>query len=43
VREGIGRKQLHQMRARMAEPKKTAPTKRTNHKAVKHAMDAVTA
>ena len=43
VREGLGRKQLQELGATMLEKKKTAPTKPTQPKALKKAMDAVMA
>ena len=43
VREGLGRKQLQDIGARMAELKKSAPRKPTQPKAMKNALDAMTA
>ncbi|MDQ1486054.1 MAG: hypothetical protein QOJ62_1747 [Actinomycetota bacterium] len=43
VREGVARKDLQTIGARMEELKKSAPTKPTEPKAMKSAMDAVTA
>jgi hemerythrin superfamily protein len=43
VRDGLGRKQLQDMGARMQEARATAPTKPTQPSALKKAMDAVIA
>jgi hemerythrin superfamily protein len=43
VREGLGRKQLQEMGARMEEMKRSAPRKPTQPKAMKNALDAMTA
>ena len=43
VREALGRKQLQDLGARMAELKKSAPRKPTQPKAMKNALDAMTA
>ena len=43
VREGVGRKQLQEIGARMQELKKSAPRKPTQPKAMKNALDAMTA
>ncbi|MGW4462583.1 hemerythrin domain-containing protein [Micromonospora sp. NPDC004704] len=43
VREGLGRKKLQEIGERMIELKKTAPRKPTEPKAMKKAVDAVTA
>jgi hemerythrin-like domain-containing protein len=43
VREGLSRKQLQELGAEMAEMKKTAPRSPTSPKALKKAIDAVTA
>jgi hypothetical protein len=43
VREGLSRKQLQEMGARMAEMKRSAPRKPTQPKAMKNALDAMTA
>ena len=43
VREGLSRKQLQELGAEMAEMKKTAPRSPTSPKALKKAVDAVTA
>jgi hemerythrin-like domain-containing protein len=43
VRDGLGRKKLQEIGERMLEMKKTAPRKPTEPKAMKKAVDAVTA
>ena len=43
VRAGLGRKQLQEMGAAMAEARKKAPTKPTQLKALKKTLDAVRA
>ena len=43
VREGIGRKQLQDLGARMLEVRPTAPTKPSEPKALKKALDALRA
>jgi hemerythrin-like domain-containing protein len=43
VRAGLGRKQLQDLGARMIELRKTAPTRPTQPKALKKAVDSVTA
>ena len=43
VRDGLGRKQLQDIGARMAELKKSAPRKPTQPKAMMNALDAMTA
>jgi hemerythrin superfamily protein len=43
VRDGLGRKQLQDLGAAMLDKKQTAPTKPTQPKALKKALDAITA
>ena len=43
VRSGLSRKQLQELGARMIELRKTAPTRPTEPKAIKKAIDSVTA
>jgi hemerythrin superfamily protein len=43
VREGMARKQLQEIGARMVDMRKSAPTKPTEPKALKKALDAITA